>query len=127
MVRSPLVWLGEADPVETLKAARESDPEAEMLAQFLNAAKQHISGAANAKTAAEIIAIGRNGSLIGSGAPIVHDPDLDAAVEAICGGSQRVNASVLGRKLREYVNRVCGGMRLEKQTNQLKMTEWYIL
>ena len=118
MVRSPLVWLGEADPVETLKAARENDPEAEMLAQFLNAAKKHISGAANAKTAAEIIAIGQNGSLIGSGAPITHDPDLEAAVEAICGGSHRVDASKLGARLRNYRNRVCGGLRLERQLSQ---------
>jgi hypothetical protein len=127
MVRSPLVWLGEADPVDTLKAARENDPDAETLAQFLNAAKKHISGAANARTAAEIVAIGQNGSLIGSGAPIGHDLELQAAIEAICGGSQRVSASVLGRKLREYVNRVCGGLRLEGRKNRLKLTEWYVV
>jgi hypothetical protein len=27
MVRAPLIWLGEADPVDSMETAREEDPE----------------------------------------------------------------------------------------------------
>jgi putative DNA primase/helicase len=126
LVRSPLVWLGEVDPVETLKAARKNDPEVKMLAQFLNAAQKHIRGQSNAKTATEIIAIGQNGSLVGSGAPIAHDPDLQAAIEEFCGGSHRVNNVSLGKKLGGYVKRVCGGLKLKAVERQGYATKWYI-
>ncbi len=62
-VRNALVWLGQADPVDTLDMVRKEDPRLQAREAFFAAFSEHGVGRQNRATTAEIVARGAAGAL----------------------------------------------------------------
>jgi len=93
LVRSALVWLGRADPVETQNRLRQNDPVASRLAQLLNSwfaahRSMWLSAAEIAKSAA-------------------NHPLLDAALKEIASkDGDKINTKMLGNYLMAHQDRI---------------------
>ncbi len=106
LVRSPLVWLGYADPVETMEAARADDPSRGNLRAIVAAWRQVI-GINKPMTA---------GDLKDRACSIVDDDDT-AFNKAICAvacppGRHEIDHVKLGRWLRRHKGRVVDGHKI---------------
>lgn len=111
VVRSPLVWLGFADPVETITTARAADPIRQARARIFEA--WHGELGQEAHTAPEIIELaeGRysyDGSLA---RPSLHAALIEVAQKLGASGSQ-LCALRLGRWLTKNENTIAGGLKL---------------
>lgn len=104
IVRSPLIWLGCADPVVTMENARAEDPVLSSLSAVMNAWRDSIGldiplSAGDLKASAQMS---------------VH-PDLHAALLSVAGDKSGIDAVRLGRWLSKYKGRIVGGMLFESQ------------
>jgi Bifunctional DNA primase/polymerase, N-terminal len=120
-VRSPLVWLGYADPVETMEAARADDPSRRNLNAFV-AAWMCVIGPNKPMTAGEIIA---------KASPPADDADsaLKTAIAAVATapGKSELDAMNLGRWLGRNKNRVVNNMKLFGEPDpHTKQQVWWI-
>lgn len=120
-VRSALVWLGEADPVQSMERARESDPRREEISTFLAAFAEEIgTGSSFKKTAAQIIKAAEakelsfqdGGGMRETGEP-AH-PLLKEAVENVSRDG-KPNSRSLGKWLSGHMNVV---------HHKLKLRQW---
>jgi hypothetical protein len=108
-VRSPLVWLGEADPVASMERTRENDPELETMREFMDAWRATI-GANNYKTAFEVAGMA-NGTTFGHS----HDhPEFHEAVLKIAGRGGSIDIRNLGRWFTSHVDRIVDGWKFTK-------------
>ena len=112
-VRSSLIWLGCADPVESMKATRTDDPIAVQSRQIVSAWLDEV-GADNPKLASELIG----------------DATSDLAVSlATLGnrGGMGADASRVGQWLRKNRNRIISGVKvlgiLDSHTKHIR---WYL-
>jgi len=99
LVRSALVWLGRADPVETQNRLRQNDPVASRLAQLLSA----------------WYAAHRNMELTAAGLAqsAANYPPLDVALREVASrDGERVNTRVLGNYLMAHQDRIESGYKL---------------
>jgi putative DNA primase/helicase len=104
IVRSPLMWLGCADPVVTMENARAEDPVLSSLSAVMNAWRDSIGldiplSAGDLKASAQMS---------------VH-PDLHAALLSVAGDKSGIDAVRLGRWLSKYKGRIVGGLLFESQ------------
>jgi putative DNA primase/helicase len=115
LVRSALIWLGEADPVITMEAARAEDPELSNL-QAVVAAWVSATGVDSPKLAGEIAAL--------------QDQDLRAALLEIAPRGRahgEIDPQRLGKWLKRYAGRVVGGLKISNRTNSnRKQLEWWL-
>lgn len=104
LVRKPLILLGVGDPVETMKRAREDNPELERISSVLSALK-----GIEPKTAKEI-------------AEISWTPDLESSLMEIAANSNlsKINSRRLGVYLSSIVNRPVFGLRLRETKDKHK-------
>jgi putative DNA primase/helicase len=106
-VRAPLIWLGEADPVESMDALREEDPELapirELFAHWLDAIPFR-----NDHTAAQIIDFAcktdRNGGF--------EHPEFHDLILRIAGDRGQPSSKSLGKWLTKINGRVVDNKRL---------------
>ncbi len=112
-VRSAVVWLGEADPVETMEAVRASDPALDALSATLNAwravigiERVSVGEVIRRATQSQPNAIGR--------AEFLH-PDFREALLTVAGDGGSINSRRLGKWLGRNKDRVVGGMRIVKE------------
>lgn len=100
MVRRPLMYFGEPDPIASANVLREIDPDAgAMRLMFSQIFALHDEWIKDALTASEIISKGnskRDDEYI--------KPDLHEALELACGG--RIDSRRLGNWLRVHANRI---------------------
>ena len=123
-VRSALIWLGRADPVETMAAAREEDPERAALAALLAGWRDAFgAGWENRRTVVDVIKTvdERDSLLAGDGEysdgydrPYRY-PALREAVETIAATHGRMNAKAFGYFLRKSKGRIVNRLRLANQ------------
>lgn len=104
MVRRPLMFAGEPDPIASAEVLREIDPDMEAMRMMFSAIYRlniHSEYAQLSKPvrASEII---ENGLKKEDNAYI--NPDLHAALEMVCGG--RIDNRRLGNWLRQHTNRI---------------------
>jgi putative DNA primase/helicase len=106
-VRGALLWLGEADPVGTMEAARESDPVLTDL-RMLMGAWEHRIGHYERLSAAKLIERANQTGMSGD----FTNPDLREALLSIAGDGRTVNSRRLGRWLKAHSRRIVNGLRI---------------
>jgi putative DNA primase/helicase len=118
LVRSSLVWLGYADPVDTMEAARADDPSRGNLGAVV-AAWRHVIGPNKPMTAGEIIA------------KAADDPDriLNLAISAVATspGKSELEAMKFGRWLGRNKGRVVDDMKIFGELDpHSKQRVWWV-
>ena len=126
-VRSALIWLGMADPVEFMKIAREEDPELVALRGMLSAwAEVFGVGWENRKTLKEAIEAVEKFNPCGPyEQPRPQHPALRSAVFSIAKG-QKADARQLGNWVRRYKGRYVGNLRFNNKSEDKGGSEWWI-
>lgn len=126
-VRSALVWLGEPDIVETLDAARATDPELEKLSAFMAAVGDcYGEGPEHAVTLRKMCDDAKSGSYVGVDSKFT--PLADALIP-ICktNGADRFDAFRLGHWLRVRKDKIIAGRRIASVENaHSKIASWFV-
>lgn len=123
LVRSALVWLGYADPVDTLKKLREEDPEHQLRITIFRGiheafgyravtTKQMISTAYETKIDSDDNDFGSLTRKEGPRYPELHDGLIEVA-----GRNGAVVPDVLGKWLRTNKERIAGGLKLNNTSS----------
>jgi hypothetical protein len=121
LVRSSLVWLGYADPVDTMEAARADDPSRGNLGAVI-AAWRHVIGPNKPMTAGEIIA---------KASSAADDPHriLNLAISAVATspGKSELEAMKFGRWLGRNKGRVVDDMKIFGELDpHSKQRVWWV-
>lgn len=106
-VRGALLWLGQADPVSTMDAARESDPVLTDLRMLMSAWADRI-GHYERLPAAKLIERANQRGMSGD----LTNPDLYEALVSIAGDGRAINSRRLGRWLKAHSRRIVNGLRI---------------
>jgi len=134
-VRSALVWLGRADPCETIAKARDEDPELQKIAAFIAAAKPHADGAQKAIPVNKLIELSNKTKGDGYGDWVQTNPELHTFMQEFVDRGNKPNPQRLGRWLGRFKGRVVGDdsdgeyvqMRIASTYNsKRKSDDWYI-
>jgi putative DNA primase/helicase len=139
LVRSSLIWLGKADPVQSMETARAEDPERAELSALLEAWAQVIGiGSGSRVRLADAILKGM--STVRAG-PVSYDemarameptyPELYAALEALAfkdtgKRGQKPDARMLGNYLRRFKGTIVNGKRFAMKPDDKKGAEWWV-
>ena len=109
-VRDALIWLGEADPCETMESVRGADPKLEALTMVLT--QWHAVLGDERLTVHQIIDIAteRRSQLYGR-SEFVH-AEFREALLAIAGDGGAINGRRLGRWIGAHQNRIVAGLKL---------------
>ena len=118
MVRSPLVWLGQTDPVATMEAARRDDPHLQAI-EAVFAALTGLMGCRqqNAMSAAQIIEFAEK-TVPGPNGNQLQYPGLNEALMAVAAPRGRLDARELGKWLSRHKGRIIRNVRLERQADE---------
>jgi hypothetical protein len=120
LVRSALVWLGRADPVKTMEAARAEDPELDALRRVI-AAWRDVIGVGRALTAGQLKELAERSDFNTS--PI--NPDLNEALLFVAYGADGINTRKLGMWLGRHRDRVVDGCKLvAREDGHSKQMAW---
>lgn len=111
MVRSALVWLGQADPVETQERARAVDPSINQLGAILSA----LHGAVGTAHLLTKVIIETANVANASGIGHKNENLRDALLAIASDNHNAINAQRLGTFLGRHEGRIVGGYRLERQ------------
>jgi len=114
MVRAPLIWLGEADPVASMETAREEAPELSAIRELFGQLPDHFGD--RGWTTAELIKIAceREGQIVpGFKLPDFKHPEWRELLLRIAGEGGAVSGKRLGKFLSKIGGRVVDGFRLE--------------
>jgi len=122
-VRSALVWLGRADPIDTMEAARADDPELSMLGALL--AAWHGAIGQEGRTAGGIADTALTKNTFHN---LIH-PDLLTALLSIADDHRGgVNSVRLGNYLKAREGRIVGGLRLTStKDSHSKQLIWRVI
>lgn len=128
LVRGALIWLGCADSVKSMEAAREDDPELSELREMLGA--WHSVFGTNAQTLKSVIVASEKPSAQSTGA---HDgslsyPELRDVLERMFGQRGVINSKALGKWLRARSGRIVGKLRFTKagEDSHTKTALWKV-
>lgn len=117
LVRSALVWLGCADPVDTMESSREEDPETSAVRQvFL--AWRNVIGLGKACSAAQIIALAKAYAPAESMKTTLAAPELREALELALCDESNLTSRKLGKWLGNFRGRIVDGLKIEKSTDK---------
>jgi hypothetical protein len=129
-VRSALVWLGKADPVDTMEDIRADDPERELLGAVLQGwAKHHGVGPGSDVLLNVIVDIATETKAGYDPVPVPVHPEFNAAVRAAAGaiGNARVDVTKFGFWCRSNKGRIVDGFRLmNKPSNRGGAATWWV-
>jgi putative DNA primase/helicase len=119
LVRSALVWLGRADPVQTMDAARAEDPELDAMRRVF-AALHDVIGLDRPHTAGQLK---ERAEQPGMNGPV--NPDLNEALLSVAFGMDGINSRKLGAWLGRHRDRVVDGCKLvAREDSHNKQTAW---
>jgi putative DNA primase/helicase len=115
-VRSPLIWLGCADPVDTVRVARSEDPELQALSAVLNAWTEAVgAGPRNARTAAQILLAANDG------------PALREAIDLTGANARKSPSRALGNWLAGVRGRIVEGRSFARLSDsRAHGAEWFV-
>jgi hypothetical protein len=121
-VRSPLIWLGRPDPVDTMEAARKDDPQLQAMEAVFAALKEAI-GIDRKTTVAEIIQLAdertQNSLFNPSAIPQLKYPGLKEALQNVAGDRLHViDPRALGKWFSRHKRRIAKGVRLEGEADE---------
>ena len=127
-VRSALVWLGKADPVDTMEDIRGDDPERELLRAVLEAwAKYHGVGPGSDEPLNVIV--DKATKTLGGFDPTPVHPEFNAAVRTAAGasGNARVEVTRFSFWCRANKGRIVDGRRLmNKPSKRGGAATWWV-
>ncbi len=113
LVRSALVWLGCCDPVESMKTARDDDPELTDLGEMLGQWQAVFQGDAVLARDVTNAATERYASRMGEPTDLIH-PDLGDVLHRIAGGKDGISTTRLGKWLMAREGRIVAGQRFKR-------------
>ncbi len=121
-VRDALIWLGEADPVATMEAARELDPK---LDAMLGVTTQwaRILGR-GFYTARDVVEVAFSTRASDEGGSTFLNPDFREALMSVAGDGRVVTTRRLGRWLLSHSGRIVSGMQIEKGPMRDGVVTW---
>lgn len=108
MVRAPLIWLGEADPVLSMEKAREEDPELASIRELIGHWRAQLDGNCS-YTTNSIIQIACEKDLVTNEFRLAEFRDL---LLRVAGDGGAVNSRRLGKWLAKITGRIIEGCRL---------------
>jgi RepB DNA-primase from phage plasmid len=113
-LRAPLIWIGEADPIDSMETAREEDPELAAMRELFVLWSKYLS-ARETWTTSEIIRIAceRRPSDIGVKFPEFKLPELRDFLLRVAGEGGAVSGKRLGKWLSKISGRVVERFRLD--------------
>jgi putative DNA primase/helicase len=121
LVRSALVWLGHADPVDTMEAARGEDPVLESLRKVFES--WHAAVGPSQISAGGLIELADKRDQRGSR---LH-PELYTSLMEVAATGGALNAKKLGHWLKRYQGRIVSGLRLINTYNtDAKANYWRV-
>ena len=125
LVRGALLWLGCADPVDTMEAARNADPRRAAIAAVI-AQWRNVIGAESV-TVSEIIerATARVRSTDREPSEYVH-PDFREALLTVAGDGGAINGRRLGNWLRAISGRLVDGARIDAIGSRQNSVVWLL-
>jgi putative DNA primase/helicase len=126
LVRNALLWLGEADPVETMEKARGSDLALKALVAVMDTWQAIPTLIERRKSARELIGVAcEEEALTASAGVKFRYPDFRDALIAVAGeGSAGINARRLGQWLLKIQGRICGGRRIVQDGGRAGVAYW---
>jgi putative DNA primase/helicase len=115
LVRGPLIWLGEEDPVKSMETAREEDPELGTIRKVFAHWKEHI-GLNEPCTAFQVIEIACQKDPVtdGNKHPDFSHPEFRDVLLGVAGKGGVVLSKSFGRWLAKIGGRIVGKLRLNK-------------
>jgi hypothetical protein len=124
LVRGALLWLGEADPVDTMAEVRASDPETACLQQVMAAWRGEFrsEGVTVAQVAKKAMEQRRADTFDGS-LEFVNE-DLREALLTVAGRGGSINNKALGQWLARFKDRVADGCRFEERGSRQGVAVW---
>jgi hypothetical protein len=130
LVRSALVWLGRADPVDTMEAARAEDPELDTMRRIFTTWREAI-GTDRPQTTGELKKFAE--AKTGSGdyhdyhAAPAHPELLEALLAVAYGKGGEINSKALGRWLGQKKGRIVDGCKLvAREDGHGKQVKWVL-
>jgi hypothetical protein len=116
LVRSALVWLGEADPCKSMETAREDDPELSTLREMMGLWRAGIgTGLDYAQTVRQVAETASSRAPTQMGEPTDFlCPDLRDALLRIAGAGGTINTKRAGNWLADHEGRIVGGMMFKR-------------
>ncbi|KPQ04299.1 MAG: putative DNA primase/helicase [Rhodobacteraceae bacterium HLUCCA12] len=123
-VRDALIWLGQADPCDTMEGMRGADPKLEALTAVLEGWREVIGlQPANVRDVIER-ATEQRPQLYGR-AEFVH-PEFREALLRVAGEGGAINGRRLGKWIGSHQNRIVGGLRLINAGVSAGHTRWQL-
>jgi len=120
MVRSALVWLGRADPCETMNKARAEDPITTQIKNLVTS--WHAAVQCSSKTTAQIKEVAAEQNTFGS---LLHPLLREALVEVADDGRGGINTKKLGHYLKRIEGRIVAGLKLvSEEDSHLGQKVW---
>src|SRR5262249_50753972 len=135
LVRAPLMWLGEDDPILTMEAAREGDARLQTKGAALAAIAELFGlGEGRGRTAAQMIEATEPSSgamyvkklLSAPMNPTGKQKALREALMAVAGQGKEIAPAKLGYWLRQSKGQIVGGLRLCGKQDRTRMMHWWI-
>lgn len=123
-VRDALIWLGEADPCDTMEDLRGADPKLEALTSVLEGWREVI-GLQPASVRDVIERATEQRPQLYSRAEFVH-PEFREALLRVAGEGGAINGRRLGKWIGSHQNRIVGGLRLINAGVSAGFTRWQL-
>jgi putative DNA primase/helicase len=123
LVRSALIWMGRADPVEAMTSAREDDPTRESAAILFRGWQEAI-GLGRPVTASEIVQLAGTKTKSAEGSCASQDPvqsqypELRESLLAVAGKRGTIDTREFGKWLSRQRDRTINGLRLEGRSDR---------
>jgi hypothetical protein len=127
-VRGALLWLGHADPVDTIEASREMDPKLDALGAVM--AQWHAAIAGANVSVRDVIEIATGQRREARGLPTAHprpeyaEPDFREALLVVAGEGGVINGKRLGRWLGRHQGRIVQGFRFVRAGMSAGIIRW---
>jgi putative DNA primase/helicase len=112
MVREPLIWLGEADPVESMDHGWDEDPEIKDIREFFDSGLMALRTPYYTEQLVEL-ATGRN-------------DEVEDLLKRVAGESGQIDPHKLGLWLRRIEGRHVDGKRLFRDMSDKKRPKWIL-
>lgn len=125
LIRNALLWLGEADPCETMERARKADLKLKALETVMNLWEANAVLADRRKTASELIAVALEEEPSADRSIRYRYSDFRDALLAIAGeGGGGLSARRVGKWLHANEGRVCAGRRIVQDGGRRGVVLW---
>jgi hypothetical protein len=120
MVRAPLVWLGCADPCESIKSLEQEDPERALHVQLMHAWREQFED--RPQTAREAIDDATRQGLVGGGPSVLEGALREIAQDR----SGSINVRRLGKWMQSHAGRRADGMLIVKDGEKDHVARWRV-